>query len=100
MGCILLLALFGLPRIALIGLWLARHGYVARAFDDVWVWPVAGFLFLPTTTLAYAYGMNSLGSPGEMPPLGWLLVLIALAIDLGLTGSGARRARRREKREE
>jgi len=37
--------------------------------------------------------MNTLGEPGEMEPFGWLLVLIALAGDLGLLSGGARGAR-------
>lgn len=98
MGCVLVLALIGLPRLALLWLWIARHGYVSQAFEGIAVWPILGFLLLPTTTLAYAYGINSLGAPGEMTPLGWLLTGIGLVFDLGLNGSGARQARRRQRR--
>ena len=58
---------------------------------------VIGFLFLPTTTLAFSYSMNSLGEAGAMTPLGWLLTVIGLVVDLGLHGSGARRVRRVER---
>jgi hypothetical protein len=98
MGCILILALVGLPRVALVALWLFRNGYVLQAFDGAWVWPVAGFFFLPTTTLAFAYGMNSLGAQGEMTPLAWLLTGIGLLFDLGTHGSGARSARGRRRK--
>jgi hypothetical protein len=95
MGCVLILALFGLPRVALVWLWLAHHGYVVAAFKGADLWPFLGFLFLPTTTLAYAYGMNGLGgASGHMPALGWLLTLIGLVLDLGIHGGTARHRRR------
>jgi hypothetical protein len=37
--------------------------------------------------------MNSLGVPGRMGPVGWLLVMLALAADLGLWGGGAKGAK-------
>jgi hypothetical protein len=49
-------------------------------------------LFLPLTTLVFAFGMNSLGSPNQMEPLGWVLVAVAAAADLGLIGRGAKDA--------
>ena len=73
--------------------WLFGGNYLARAYDT-WLFVVLGFLFLPLTTLAFAYGMNSLGQPGQMPPLGWLLVALAAAADLGLIGGGGRSAQR------
>jgi hypothetical protein len=100
MGCVLLLALVGLPRIGLIWLWLVHTGYVRASVGGNEVLPVLGFLFLPTTTLAWAYGYNGLGGgSGEMPPLGWLLVVIGLILDLGLHGGGAARSRRRRRRD-
>jgi purine-cytosine permease-like protein len=88
-GCLALLS----PRIALVLVWLFGGNYLARAYDT-WLFVVLGFLFLPLTTLAFAYGMNSLGQPGQMPPLGWLLVALAAAADLGLIGGGGRSAQR------
>jgi hypothetical protein len=73
--------------------WLFGGNYLARAYDT-WLFVVLGILFLPLTTLAFAYGMNSLGQPGQMPPLGWLLVALAAAADLGLIGGGGRSAQR------
>ncbi|MBX2796126.1 MAG: hypothetical protein KTR31_00615 [Myxococcales bacterium] len=92
MGCALILVLVGMPRVALVLLWFTRHGYVAEAFEQSAVWPILGFLFLPTTTLAFAYSMNSLGAAGEMTSFGWLLTAIGLIVDLGLHGWGGRRA--------
>ena len=87
-GCIAV----AFPRLACFLVWFFGGSYFSRAFDG-WLVPLLGFIFLPLTTLAFAFGMNTLGDPNEMEPLGWLLVLIALAADLGLLGGGARRAR-------
>jgi hypothetical protein len=93
-GCLALL----FPRLALVAVWLLGGAYLESAFTH-WLWPFLGFLFLPLTTLAYAYGVNSLAQGGEMPMLGWLLVAIAVAADLGLMGGGGRDAYRyRERR--
>ena len=87
-GCIAVM----FPRLACFLIWFFGGGYFSRAFGT-WLWPLLGFLFLPLTTLAFAFGMNTLGEPGEMEPLGWLLVAIALAGDLGLWRGGAHGAR-------
>lgn len=87
-GCIAV----SFPRVALFLVWFFGNDYFSRAFRS-WLLPLLGFFFLPLTTLAFAFGMNSLGTPGEMPPLGWLLVIIALAGDLGLWSGGARGAK-------
>src|SRR5687768_2885875 len=88
-GCLALL----FPRVALFLVWLLGGDYLVRAYDG-WLWPLLGFFFLPLTTLTFAYGMNSLGAPNEMEPLGWLLVALAVAADLGLLRGGAQGAER------
>lgn len=85
------------PRFALFLVWLFGDGYVGRAFEGN-VWPILGFLFLPLTTLSFVYAMNSLGEPGQIPPLGWVLMAIAGLIDLGLIGNGERGRRCRMRR--
>lgn len=89
LGCFAL----GFPRLVLFVVWLFGGGYIGRAFSDG-LFAVLGFLFLPLTTLAYVYSMNSLGAPGEVSDLGWILIVIAGLLDLGLIG-GSSRARRR-----
>ncbi|HEY3495530.1 MAG TPA: hypothetical protein VGK73_12625 [Polyangiaceae bacterium] len=86
-GCLALV----FPRLALVLLWLFGGDYLGRAYES-WIFPVLGFVFLPLTTLAFAFGMNSLGSPTQMEPLGWVLVALAAAADLGLIGRGAKDA--------
>ena len=95
MQCLVALFVIGFPRVALLAVWLFGGNYLERAFEH-WVFPMLGFVFLPLTTIAFAYGMNSLGAPGHMEPLGWLLVALAAALDLGLIGSSrSERLRRR-----
>jgi hypothetical protein len=89
MPCLVVLVLLGMPRLALFLLWLLGGGYLARAFESA-LWPILGFFFLPVTTLAFAYGINSLGPAGVVPDLGWLLVGIGVIVDLGLFGGGWR----------
>src|SRR5262245_33571124 len=93
-GCLAVL----FPRFALFLVWLFGGDYMGRPYEH-WVFPFLGFFFLPLTTLAFAFGMNTLGAPNEMEPLGWLLVALAAAADLGLTGKGARDARSLRARE-
>ncbi len=87
-GCIAV----AFPRVACFLVWFFGGSYFTRAFGS-WLLPFLGFLFLPLTTLAFAFGMNTLGAPGEMEPVGRLIVLIALASDLGLWRGGAHGAR-------
>lgn len=94
-GCIAL----AFPRLGLFLVWFFGGDYLFRAYHG-WLLPLIGFFFLPLTTLAFAFGVNSLGRPGEMPPLGWLLTVIALFIDVGLIGGSGRSARRYRKQRE
>ena len=55
-GCIALSA----PRVAII-LVVIFSDYIGRAYDTL-LWPILGFMFLPTTTLAYAWAIHRSGS--------------------------------------
>jgi hypothetical protein len=86
LGC---LALF-FPRVAIVLIWLFSD-YLGRAYDTV-LWPLLGFFFLPLTTLAYAWAINSNGSVNG---LYLVVVIVAVLVDLGLLGGGAHSGRRR-----
>jgi hypothetical protein len=90
MGC--LIALLGLitPRVVMVLMWLFTN-YLSRAFES-FVWPLLGFIFLPTTTLAYAVAQNEFNG---LKGLGLLLFVLGVLIDFGLLGGGARSRRRR-----
>jgi hypothetical protein len=89
MPCFLLLIILLFPRVALVLMWFLST-YLQRAFPSGLVLPVLGFIFLPVTTIVYAWELNS-GMPTVGINLLWLL--IAVIIDLGGLGGGARRQR-------
>jgi hypothetical protein len=88
-GCLALV----FPRVALFLVWLFGGNYLARAYDSLLI-PLLGFFFLPLTTLTFAFGINSLSTPGQMSPVGWLLTGLAVLVDIGLLGGGGRSAQR------
>jgi hypothetical protein len=80
-GCF---ALF-FPRLVIILLVLFSD-YIGNAYQT-WIWPLLGFIFLPLTTLAYAWAFHSTGGAVQG---GWIIVIIiAGLIDLGIIGGGA-----------
>jgi hypothetical protein len=91
MPCFLLLVIVLFPRVALVLMWFFST-YLQRAFHNGLVIPVLGFIFLPVTTIVYAWELNS-GMPTAGINLLWLLV--AVVIDLGGLGGSAHRQSRR-----
>ena len=89
---LLILLIFG-PRIALLAIWLGST-YLDRAFGT-FLWPLLGFIFLPLTTLAYAWAINSFGT---ISGLGLVAVVLAAVIDLGSLFGGASKRPRRDVR--
>jgi hypothetical protein len=89
--CALLLILFLGPRIAMIATAIFSD-YLGRAFGEALLIPLLGWLFLPWTTLAYAFAINS---RGEVAGLQMVLVIVAVLLDLGLIGGGAAKRRAR-----
>jgi hypothetical protein len=87
MPCILLIVVDTLRRVALVLMWLLST-YLQRAFHGGLLLPILGFIFLPLTTIVYAWEINS-GMPTAGINLLWLL--IAVIIDLGGLGGGAHR---------
>lgn len=90
MPCLLALLAIGSPRLVIV-LLAVFSNYLGRAYDSAVV-PFLGFLFLPLTTLAYAFAINTRGSIGGIY---LILVVVALLSDLGLVGIGSRGRRRR-----
>ena len=75
-----------MPRVALFLVWLFSD-LLGRNFSTI-LWPLAGLIFAPMTTLAYAYAHErSAGTPQGI----WLaLVVVAVLLDLGLLRGGSR----------
>ncbi len=89
MPCLLLLVVVAFPRVVLVLLFLLSN-YLQRAYHDLLL-PVLGFLFLPLTTLVYAWMINSHRSL----ELGVNLVILIVAVIIDVGGLGGGWSRRR-----
>ncbi len=86
LGCLALSA----PRFVFLLVFLFSD-YLGRAYESN-VWPFLGFFFLPLTTLAYAAAMNE--NNGQLTGVWIVLLIVALAIDLGIIRFGSKRRHR------
>jgi len=89
MHCLIGCLALAMPRLAIL-LVVAFSNYIGRAYETT-LWPVLGFLFMPLTTLAYAWAINS---KGTVTGLYLAVVVLAVLMDLGLVGGSARQRRR------
>lgn len=78
MPCLLVLIGLAVPRLLIVGLWLLSDWF-RGAFDSL-LWPVLGFLFLPTTLLWYSAVQHWWGGEWELLPVVGLVA--ALLLDL------------------
>jgi hypothetical protein len=87
LGCLAIAA----PRLVLVLVWLGSD-YLSVYRTKIW--PFLGFLFMPLTTLAYAFAMHF----GDMQwtPVGVAAVVTAVLVDVGLFKSSSRKRRVRE----
>lgn len=92
MHCLLGLLSLIFPRVVIVMVWLFSD-YLGRAYESV-LWPLLGFFFLPLTTLAYAFAVNSSGS---VTGFYLAVVVVAVLVDLGMIGGGAGSKRRKRK---
>jgi hypothetical protein len=83
MPCLLVIILLAFPRIALALLFFFSN-YLERAYHGL-ILPLLGFVFLPLTTLAYAWMVNT-----RQPTAGinLLILVVAVVIDVGGLGGG------------
>ncbi len=87
MGCLFASFALGIPRLAVLLLWMARPEYFASVLSNSWLLgPLIGVFFLPITTLLYVL----LWTPNVgLTGLDWLFVGIGLLLDLAaIFGSG------------
>ena len=89
MPCLLLILTLAFPRLVLLVLFFFTN-YIARAYHGLLL-PLIGFIFLPLTTLAYAWIINSRAAVEGM----YLVILIvAVILDVGAWGHGEYSRRR------
>jgi hypothetical protein len=86
MCCLVVVAAFLGPRVALVATWLFTER-TSIAFDSFW-YGAAGFIFLPWTTVLYAWTYQ-LGA--GVQGFGWVLVIFGFVIDVSTWFGGARR---------
>ncbi len=88
MPCLLTLLALLTPRVVIVLLWLFTHWF--RGMFDTVLWPILGFIFLPTTLLWYTAVQHWFGGQWTVVPI--VGIVIALLIDL----SPAKKRRRRQ----
>ncbi|HLX45400.1 MAG TPA: hypothetical protein VKR43_18265 [Bryobacteraceae bacterium] len=90
MGCCALILVLAFPRVVLAVLFFFTR-YLEHAYHG-FLLPLLGFIFLPLTTLTYAWLINS-----HMPIEGInvLFLVVAVLIDAGGLGGGAYQRRTR-----
>jgi uncharacterized oligopeptide transporter (OPT) family protein len=81
--CLLVILILAFPRVVLVLMFLFST-YLQRAYHELLV-PVLGFIFLPLTTIVYAWLVNS-----HLPLEGInvIFLILAVVIDVGGLGGG------------
>jgi hypothetical protein len=90
MPCLLLILFVAFPRVALVLLFFFST-YLQRAYHGLLL-AVLGFIFLPLTTLVYAWMMNT---NQRVAGLNLVILIIAVVIDVAGWGGGEWHRRRR-----
>ena len=89
MACLFLILVALFPRVALVLLFFFTQ-FLERAYHGLLI-PLLGFIFLPLTTIVYAWLVNT-GHP--MAGINLIFLIVAVIIDLGGLGGGYHRSRR------
>jgi hypothetical protein len=88
MPCLFVIAALAAPRVVVVGLWLFTHWF--RGIFGTALWPVLGFVFLPTTLLWYTAVQHWFHGVWTF----WPIVGIVVALSIDLSPAGGRRKRR------
>ena len=91
MPCLLVLVILFFPRVVLVLMFLFTDD-LGRAFHHTLLMPLLGFIFLPVTTIVYAWEINK---HLVLEGVNLLWLLIAVIIDVSGWGGGGFHARRR-----
>ncbi|MEO8371765.1 MAG: hypothetical protein ABI806_21440 [Candidatus Solibacter sp.] len=90
MPCLLVILILAFPRIVLAIMFFTST-YLQRAYDNLLI-PLLGFIFLPLTTLVYAWLTNN---HQHMEGVNLIYLIVAVVIDLGGLGGGESHRRNR-----
>ncbi|MGH8126369.1 MAG: hypothetical protein ACREPK_11055 [Rhodanobacteraceae bacterium] len=90
MPCLLAILALGTPRLVVVILWLFTRWF--GGIFHIALWPVLGFIFLPTTLLWYTAVQHWFSGRWTVVPI--VGIVIALLIDL-VPAASRRRAYRR-----
>lgn len=88
MPCLLVLFALLTPRLLIVLIWLMSDWF-AGVFPSL-LWPILGFVFLPTTLLWYTVVHNWYGGTWQA----WHIVGLVVAVVIDLSPAGGRRRRR------
>ncbi len=89
MPCLLLVLALAFPRVILALLFFLSN-YLQRAYHNLLL-VLLGFIFLPLTTLVYAWMVNNHRPP--LDTINFIMLILAVVIDLGGLGGGWRHRR-------
>jgi hypothetical protein len=90
MPCLLVILLLAFPRVVLLVMYFTST-YLQRAYHDLLI-PLLGFIFLPLTTIVYAWLVNN---HMALEGINLLYLIIAVIVDVGGLGGGESHRRSR-----
>ena len=90
MPCLVAILALVAPRLVLLVLWFFTTWF--RGLFDTLLWPILGFIFLPTTLLWYSAVQRWFGGEWTL----WPIVGVVVALMMDISPSSGRRRRREE----
>jgi hypothetical protein len=90
MPCLLVILILAFPRV-LLALMFFFSNYLQRAYHDM-LMPLLGFIFLPITTIVYAWLVNT---HQPMEGINLIFLILAVVFDAGGWGGGEFHRRKR-----
>jgi hypothetical protein len=88
MSCLILILVLAFPRIVLVVTFFFSN-HLQRAYHNLLI-PLLGFIFLPLTTLVYAWLFNT---NHRIEGTSLFILIVAVLIDAGALSGGASRRR-------
>jgi len=90
--CLLAVGGLFIPRIVIV--LLALFTNYLSVFSS-FLWPLLGFFFLPTTTLAWAWALHT--PSHSVHGVNLIIVILGFCVDVGIIGEGRSRLARRRR---